>query len=289
MSKRKLLRLVKENHVHSWDDPRMPTISGMRRRGVPATALRNFCKAIGLTKYNSVTDVALLEHHIRETLNHTAHRAMAVLNPIKVIIENYPEGQNETLQANLNPEDPESEKRQFTLSRELFIDSTDFLDEPIKGFHRLSPGAEVRLKNAFCIRCHRVENVDHPDYQKILYCTYDETTRHGVQPTDRPKVKGIIHWVDAKNCLNAEVRLYDRLFNAEDPEANGEDFLHNLNPNSLETLHHAKLECTLAQAQIEQPYQFERVGYFTPDKESTPQHLIFNRTISLKDSWTSKK
>ena len=291
MSKRKLLRLVKENLVNGWDDPRMPTISGMRRRGYPPAAIRNFCKTIGLTKFKSLTEVALLEHAVREDLNKNALRAFAVLRPIKVVIENYPEGQVEFIDAVNNPENPEAGTRQMPLSRELYIDADDFMEDPPKGYHRLVPGGEVRLKYAFCIICKDVIK-DETGQIVELRCTYDDATRHGIKPEGRPKVKGIIHWVSASHAIEAPVRLYDRLFNVEEPDVEaGEDgdFITFLNPQSLEERSGAKLEASLANATSGTSYQFERVGYFYTDpQDSQPGTPVFNRTVGLKDSWAKE-
>ncbi len=294
MSKRKLLRLVKEDLVSGWDDPRMPTISGLRRRGITPAAIRTFCKTIGLTKYPSLSELGLFEHAIREDLNKTALRRYGVLRPIKVVLENYPEGQVEHIESANNPEDPTTGTRQVPLSRELYIDAEDFMEDPVPGFHRLKPGGEVRLKFAFCIICKEVVK-DQAGNIVELRCTYDDATRHGAKPEGRPKVKGIIHWVSAQHAVPAEVRLYDRLFTIEQPDAatgpNGEeiDFTTLLNPASLETVT-AQLEPALAEAQPGQHYQFERLGYFYTDpKLSQPGKPIFNRTVSLKDGWSPKK
>lgn len=284
MSKRKLLQLVKENKVNGWDDPRMPTISGMRRRGYTPAAIRDFCKTVGLTKFNSLSDVALLEHSVREDLNKNALRAYGVLKPIKVVIENYPEGQVEYLEAQNLPDNADAGTRQVPLSRELYIDADDFMETPSAGFHRLVPGGEVRLKFAFCIICNEVvKNAD--GSIKELRCTYDDATRHGKKPEGRAKVKGIIHWVSAAHALDAEVRLYDRLFTAEQPDAGDNDFLELMNPGSLEVIT-AKLEASLKDAKPGTHYQFERVGYFFTDPvDSKPGKPVFNRTVGLKDSF----
>ncbi len=288
MSKRKLLLLVKDGHVSGWDDPRMPTISGFRRRGFTSASIRNFCHTVGLTKFKSLTDVALLEHAIREDLNKKALRAYAVLRPIKVVIENYPEGQVEHLESPNNPENPDAGTRQIPLCREVFIDSDDFMESPSPGFHRLFPGGEVRLKFAFCIICKEVIK-DAAGNITELRCTYDDATRHGKKPEGRTKPKGIIHWVSAQHAIDAEVRLYDRLFTSEEPEAGDADFLQNLNPHSLEVITHAKLEPSLKDAKAGSHYQFERVGYFFADPiDSKPGAPVFNRTVSLKDSWSKE-
>jgi glutaminyl-tRNA synthetase len=288
MSKRKLLRLVKENHVSGWDDPRMPTISGFRRRGYTPAAIRNFCHTVGLTKFKSLTDVALLEHSIREDLNKNALRAYGVLRPVKVVIENYPEGQVEHIEAPNNPEDESAGKRQVPLSRELYIEQDDFMENPVPGFHRLCPGGEVRLKFAFCIICKEVVK-DSEGHITELRCTYDDSTRHGKKPEGRPKPKGIIHWVSAPHAVEAEVRLYDRLFTVELPDEGDRDFLEVMNPQSLEVIRGAKLEPGLREAKPGAHYQFERVGYFFVDpKDSQPGAPVFNRTVGLKDSWAKE-
>ncbi|MFM2143649.1 MAG: hypothetical protein RLZZ476_2193 [Verrucomicrobiota bacterium] len=291
MSKRKLLRLVKDGLVSGWDDPRMPTISGMRRRGITPAALRAFCKTVGLTKFNSLTEVALLEHAIREDLNKTARRAYGVLRPIKVVIENYPEDQVEHFESANHPEDPAAGTRQVPLCREIYIEADDFMEFPTDGFHRLKPGGEVRLKFAFCIICKEVIK-DAAGNITELRCTYDEATRHGVKPEGRPKPKGIIHWVSARHAIDAQVRLYDRLFTVETPDADaGEDgdFTQFLNPNSLEVITNAKLEPSLQNAEAGSHWQFERVGYFFADPvDSKPGAPVFNRTVTLKDGWVKK-
>lgn len=291
MSKRKLLRLVKEKLVSGWDDPRMPTISGMRRRGITPAAIRNFCKTIGLTKFNSLTEIALLEHAIREDLNKVARRAYGVLRPIKVVIENYPEDKVEFFESANHPEDVSAGSRQVPLCREIYIEADDFMEVPVDGFHRLKPGGEVRLKFAFCIICKEVVK-DAAGRIVELRCTYDEATRHGVKPEGRPKPKGIIHWVSARHAIDAPVRLYDRLFTVETPDSEaGEegDFTQFLNPNSLEVIENAKLEPSLKDAEPGGHYQFERVGYFYVDPvDSKPGAPIFNRTVTLKDGWAKK-
>lgn len=287
MSKRKLLRLVKEGFVNGWDDPRMPTISGFRRRGYTPAAIRTFCQAVGLTKFQSVTDVALLEHAIREDLNKNALRAYAVLRPLKVVIENYPEDRVEHIEAPNNPEDESAGKRQVPLCREIYIEHDDFMEDPIEGFHRLAPGGEVRLKFAFCIVCKEVIK-DAKGHVTELRCTYDDATRHGKKPEGRPKPKGIIHWVSARHAIEAEARLYDRLFTVEEPEGGERDFTEVLNPRSLEVVR-AMLEPSLKDAKPGAHYQFERVGYFFADpKDSRPGAPVFNRTVGLKDSWAKE-
>ncbi|MDB6138595.1 MAG: glutamine--tRNA ligase/YqeY domain fusion protein [Verrucomicrobiaceae bacterium] len=287
MSKRKLLQLVKQNHVNGWDDPRMPTISGMRRRGYTPAAIRDFCKTVGITKFQSLNDFALLEHSVREDLNANALRAYGVLKPLKVIIENYPEGQVENLEA---PNSPDASKgtRQIPISREIYIEEDDFMETPVDGFHRLYPGGEVRLKFAFCIICKEVVK-DSEGRILELRCTYDDATRHGKKPEGRTKPKGIIHWVSAAHALDAEVRLYERLFTEEQPDAGDGDFLSSLNTESLK-ITTAKVEPSLANALPGSHYQFERVGYFFADpKDSKPGAPVFNRTVGLKDPFAKQQ
>ncbi len=290
MSKRKLLRLVKEGLVSSWDDPRMPTISGMRRRGITPAGIRNFCHTIGLTKYPSLSELGLLEHCVREDLNKYAQRVYGVLRPIKVVLTNYPEGQVEHVELVNNPENPADGTRKVPLSRELYVDADDFMEVPVQGFHRLVPGGEVRLKYAFCIICQEIIK-DAEGNILELRCTYDDATRHGAKPVGRPKVKGTIHWVSAAHAVDAEVRLYETLFTEAEPEsAAGEDgdFTQFLNPQSLETVI-AKIEPSVADSKPGTHYQFERVGYFYTDpKDSLPGKPVFNRTVALKDGFVKK-
>ena len=281
MSKRKLLQLVNEKVVTGWDDPRMPTISGIRRRGVTPQALRNFAYNIGITKYNGITDVAVLEYAIREDLNQRALRRLAVLRPIKVVITNYPAGQVEELNAVNNPEAPEAGHRKIPFSRELYIERDDFAEVPPPKFFRLKPGGEVRLKYAYIIKCEEVVKDDAGNITE-LRCTADLDSKTGGATAGR-KVKGTIHWVSAAHAMEAEIRLYDRLFNVPDPGAE-EDFKSTLNPHSLEVIT-AKLEPSLNDAKLGERYQFERLAYFTLDKESMPGKPVFNRTITLKDTW----
>jgi glutaminyl-tRNA synthetase len=285
MSKRKLLKLVKEGHVRGWDDPRMPTISGLRRRGYSPSAMWSFAKVIGVNKFNSTVDIALLEHCLREDLNRTSRRVMAVLRPLKVVIDNYPQGKVEELEAINNPEDPTAGTRNVPFSRELYIEQEDFLEEPPKKFFRLAPGREVRLRYAYFIKCTRVVK-DAAGNVVELHCTYDPATRGGDAPDGR-KVKATLHWVCAPHALQAEVRLYDNLFTKEDPEdvPEGQDFTANLNPNSLEVLTDCYVEPALAAAAPLSRYQFERLGYFCVDPDSTRERLVFNRTVTLKDTW----
>ncbi|MBT5846847.1 MAG: glutamine--tRNA ligase/YqeY domain fusion protein [Verrucomicrobiales bacterium] len=282
MSKRKLLQLVQEKHVHGWDDPRMPTIAGYRRRGFTAASIRSFCQGVGVTKFKGITDVGLLENAIREELNKTAKRRCAVLDPLEVVIDNYPEGQSEDLEAINNPEDESAGKRALPFGRRLFIERADFMEDPPKKFFRLGPGREVRLRYAYFITCQSVEKDGDGNILRI-HCTYDPETRGGSAPDGR-KVKGTLHWVSAEHAVDAEVRLYDRLFTEPEPEAEG-DFLDYLNPDSLKIIA-AKLEPSLVKLSAGQRVQFERLGYFTPDpKDSTTDKLVFNRIVGLRDSW----
>jgi len=281
MSKRKLMQLVTEGLVCGWDDPRMPTICGLRRRGVTPQALRSFAYNIGITKYNSLTEVAVLEYAIREDLNQNALRRMAVLRPLKVIITNYPEGKLEELEAINNPEEPTAGLRKVPFSRELLIEREDFMETPPPKYFRLRPGGEVRLKYAYIIKCDEVVK-DASGNPTELRCTADLDSKTG-GPTASRKVKGTIHWVSAGHAIDAEVRLYDRLFTAPEPDAEG-NFKKHLNPHSLEVVT-AKCEPSLKEARAELRYQFERLGYFALDKDSAPGRLVFNRTITLKDTW----
>ena len=284
MSKRKLMQLVNENLVSGWDDPRMPTISGLRRRGVTPEALRDFAYNIGITKYNGITDVSVLEYCIREDLNRRALRRLAVLRPLKVVITNYPEGQVEELEAVNNPEDPGAGKRKVPFSRELYIEREDFMEAPPPKYFRLRPGGEVRLKYAYIIKCDEVIK-DAAGQVVELRCTADLGSKTG-GPTAARKVKGTVHWVSAAHAVDAEVRLYDRLFTVPVPDASG-DFKQHLNPHSLEVVT-AKCEPGLKDARPELRYQFERLGYFTLDQDSTPDRRGFNRTIALKDTWAKE-
>ena len=282
LSKRKLLDLVQEGHVEGWDDPRMPTIGAMRRRGYTAEAIRAFCERIGVAKRENVVDVALLEHAVREDLNKTSPRVMGVLNPLLVVIENYPPGQSEAFEVVNNPEDPSAGSRMVPFSRELFIERDDFREDPPKKFFRLAPGREVRLRGAYFITCTQVLK-DANGQVTELRCTYDPATRGGDAPDGR-KVKATLHWVSATHAIEAEVRLYDRLFKSEMPDAAG-DYLSDLNPSSLDVLPHAKLEPSVGDAPVGRRYQFERLGYFCVDRDSAPGKLVFNRTVTLKDTW----
>lgn len=286
MSKRKLLQLVKEGLVAGWDDPRMPTISGMRRRGFTARAIRNFIDRIGYTKIEeAMISVSLLEHAVREDLNAIATRAMAVINPVKVVITNYPEGQTETVEMENNPEDPQAGTHSMPFSREIYIERDDFMENPPKKFFRLAPGSEVRLKGAYIIKCEDVKKDADGNITEIL-CTYDPESRSGLPGASR-KVKGTLHWVSAAHAKDATVRLYDRLFSVVNPSAETDkDFRELLNPGSLVEVKGVKVEPFIAEnAEKGCKFQFQRVGYFTPDYDSTPDNLIFNRTIALKDSW----
>jgi glutaminyl-tRNA synthetase len=282
MSKRKLLQLVQEGRVTGWDDPRMPTIVGMRRRGYTPDAIRAFCDRIGVAKRESTVDVALLEHSVREDLNRTAPRVMGVLNPVRVILDNYPEGESESFEISSNPDDASAGMRSVPFSRELFIERDDFREDPPKKFFRLAPGREVRLRGAYFVTCTRVDK-DAAGEITALHCTYDPATRGG-DAQDGRKVKATLHWVSAAHALDVEVRVYDRLFNSESPEASG-DFLADLNPASLDVIAHARLEPSVAGAAPGARFQFERLGYFCVDRDSTPGRLVFNRTVTLKDAW----
>ena len=282
MSKRKLLALVEQGHVAGWDDPRMPTIAGIRRRGYTPEAIRDFCNRIGVAKKENVIDVALLEHTVREDLNRRAPRALAVLRPIKVIIDNYPEGKTEEVEAINNPEDPSAGSRRIPFSRELYIDEDDFREDPPKKFFRLSPGVEVRLRYAYILKCERGVK-DAAGAIVELRCTIDAESLNGA--TAQRRVKGTIHWVSAAHARTAEVRLYDRLFNSEEPGEDGRDPLSDLNPRSLEVLTGAKIEPSLASAPVGARFQFERNGYFSVDPDSRDGRPVFNRTVTLKDTW----
>lgn len=289
MSKRKLLELVKNNLVNGWDDPRMPTISGLRRRGYTPESIRNFSDLVGVAKRENVIDVGLLEFCIREDLNKKANRVMGVVNPVKLTITNYPENEVEMMQAVNNPEDAEAGKREVPFSRELYIEREDFMEDPPNKFFRLAPGREVRLKYAYIIKCESV--VKDPETSEIteILCTYDPETLSGRSESNR-KVKGTLHWVSSQHALEAEIRLYDRLFMSESPEdvPEGEDYIQNLNPDSLKVVK-GFVEPSLAEPKVLDKFQFERLGYFTTDADSKPGKLVFNRTVSLKDSWAKAK
>ena len=283
MSKRKLKRLVDEGHVDGWSDPRMPTISGLKRRGYTPESIKHFSDEIGVTKRDTVVDVAKLENALREDLNKRAPRVMGVLDPIKVVITNYPEGEIENLDAKNNPEDESAGKRRISFSKEIFIERNDFMEDPPKKYFRLSLGREVRLKFAYYITCTEVIKNEKGEISEI-HCTYDPNTKGGMSDDGR-KVRGTLHWVSASECIEADIRLYDRLFISENPEASG-DFIDDLNPDSLKLIKNAKLEASLGNADPKSIYQFERTGYFVLDsKDSSENNLIFNRAVSLRDSW----
>jgi glutaminyl-tRNA synthetase len=285
MSKRRLRKLVEEGHVRGWDDPRMPTLSGLRRRGYTPEAIRNFVSAVGVSRTNGIVDLAMLEHFVREDLNKRAVRVMGVLRPLKVVIDNYPEGQVEEMDAVNNPEDESAGKRKVPFSRVLYIEQEDFREDPPKQYFRLSPGREVRLRYGYFITTKGVVKNDKGEVVEV-HCTYDPATRGGNAPDNR-KVKATIHWVSAAHAVDAEVRIYENLFSKEDPNdvPEGQDFTVNLNPNSLEVISNAKVEPSLAQAEPGTRYQFERLGYFAVDPDSKPGKPIFNRTVALKDTW----
>ena len=284
LSKRKLLQLVQQKHVSGWDDPRMPTISGLRRRGYTPEAIRNFCRRVGVSKTNGTTELSLLEYFLREDLNKRVLRAMAVLRPLRVVIDNYPDGQVEQMEAVNNPEDASADTRTVPFSKTLYIEQEDFREDPPKQYFRLSPGREVRLRYGYFVTCTGVVK-DAAGNVTEIHCTYDPATRGGNAPDGR-KVKSTIHWVSTDHAVDAEVRLYDNLFNVENPNQapEGQDFTANLNPNSLEVIQ-AKLEPSLATAKPGDRYQFERMGYFCADLDSKPGKLVFNRTVTLRDAW----
>ena len=284
MSKRKLLDLIEESHVSGWDDPRLPTLMGLRRRGYPPEAIRRFCEHIGVAKRDSVVEVNLLEHFVRENLNASAQRVMAVLRPLRVVITNYPEGQVEDMQAVNNPEDPEMGSRAVPFSRVLYIEREDFREDPPKKYFRLAPGQEVRLRYAYIIRCEDVIKDEQGEIVEVR-CTYDPETKSGSGQASR-KVKGTIHWVSAEHALEAEVRLFDHLFSDPNPEQDGRDYRTVLNPNSVERLQGCRVEPALQDATAGQRFQFERQGYFCVDSDSTAQRRVFNRTVALRDSWS---
>ena len=285
MSKRKLLMLVREGLVRGWDDPRMPTLCGLRRRGYTPEAIRGFCDRIGVAKRDGVVDVALLEYSLREDLNKRAKRVMAVLRPLRLVIDNYPEDQVETVHAINNPEDPSAGTRELAFSKELFIEQEDFMEVPPKKFFRLAPGRTVRLRYGYLVTCVDVVKNDAGEITEI-HCHYDPVSLTGDSSTS-PKAKATLHWVSAKHSIPAEIRLYDRLFSVENPsdEKDGKDFKSYLNPNSLETLKSCRLESSLAGATAGENYQFERIGYFCADSDSKPGIPVFNRTVTLRDAW----
>lgn len=288
MSKRKLLQLVKEGRVNGWDDPRMPTICGFRRRGFTPSSIRSFINKIGYTKYDGIIDVALLEHAVREDLNATAPRVSAVLDPVKLIITNYPEGKVEMMEAINNPEDLTQGSHEIAFSRELFIEREDFMEDAPKKFFRMTPGQEVRLKNAYIVKCTGCKKNESGEIEEI-YAEYDELTKSGMPESNR-KVKGTLHWVSAEHSLPAEVRLYDRLFTVENPSEDKEkDFLELLNPDSLKVLTNCRVEAELQHAKPYDNFQFQRLGYFNVDPDSNSEKIVFNRTVSLKDTWSKVK
>jgi len=288
MSKRKLLELVQDNYVNGWDDPRMPTISGLRRRGYTALSIRNFADRIGVAKRDNVIDVGLLEFSVREDLNKIAPRVFGVLNPIKVIITNYPEGETEQMELVNNPEDPEAGSRLVPFSREVYIEQDDFMEDPPKKFFRMGPGREVRLKGAYIVKCEDFKK-DADGNLTEIYCTYDPDSKSGGSGANR-RVKGTLHWVSIPHAIDAEVRLYDRLFLDEDPLGHEDkDFKDFMNPDSLKVLNNCKLEPSLKNVEVEEKFQFQRLGYFCVDKDSASEHLVFNRTVPLRDSWAKKR
>jgi len=288
MSKRKLLELVQDNYVNGWDDPRMPTISGLRRRGYTALSIRNFAERIGVAKRDNVIDVGLLEFSVREHLNQITPRVFAVLNPVKVIITNYPEGKTEEMELVNNPEDPEAGSRMVPFSREIYIERDDFMEDPPKKFFRMGPGREVRLKGAYIVKCEDFKKDENGNLLEI-YCTYDPDSKSGGSGANR-RVKGTLHWVSVQHAIDAEVRLYDRLFLDEDPVGHSDkDFKDFMNPESLKVINNCKLEPSLVNLQAEDKFQFQRLGYFCVDKDSTSAHPVFNRTVPLRDSWAKKR
>jgi len=285
MSKRKLLELVTKNYVSGWDDPRMPTIAGIRRRGYTPESIRDFADRIGVAKADNMVDIAMLEHCLREDLNRRAQRVMAVLDPVKVLVDNYPDGQVEYVEAVNNPEDESAGTRKMPFSKELWIERSDFMENPVKGFHRLSPGTEVRFKHAYYVRCVSVEK-DSGGNIELIHCTYDPETKGG-WATDGRKVKGTIHWVSAAHAVASEVRLYERLFTKENPDllGEGQDYKANLNPDSLKVIEKVFVEPFVKNFSAGDKFQFERTGYFCIDPDTTKDKIVFNRTVSLKDSW----
>jgi len=286
MSKRKLLQLVRDRHVRGWDDPRMPTISGLRRRGYTPESIRSFCTRIGVTKFDGVTDMAVLENSVREDLNRHVPRVMAVLRPLRLVINNYPEDQVDELDAINNPEDPTAGSRKVPFSRVLYIEQDDFREDPPRRYHRLAPGREVRLRYAYLVTCTDVRKDEQTGEVVEVHCTYDPATRGGTVPDGR-KVKGTLHWVSAAHALSAEVRLYESLFSKENPDdvSDDEDWTANLNPDSLATMTACRVEPSLAAAESGSRFQFERTGYFCVDPDSSANALVFNRTVTLRDSW----
>lgn len=287
MSKRKMLQLVQEGLVNGWDDPRMPTLSGLRRRGFTAESIHNFINKIGYTKYDGIIDVGVLEHAARETLNQSATRVSAVLDPIKLIITNYPADKTEVLQAENNPERPTEGTHDIIFGRELYIERNDFMEDAPRKFFRMTPGKEVRLKSAYIVKCTGCKKDAHNNIIEI-YCEYDPQTKSGM-PESKRKVKGTLHWVSVQHSITAEVRLYDRLFTCENPNQSNQDFHELLNPNSLTIIHKAKVESFLKTAKPLDYFQFQRIGYFNVDKDSNGDKIVFNRTVTLKDSWAKEQ
>lgn len=287
MSKRKLRELVENNYVSGWDDPRMPTLCGLRRRGYTPRSIRNFCERIGVSKVNSIVEYSFLEHCLREDLNETAQRVMTVIHPIKLVITNYPDDLTETFEVENNPNRPQDGIRKITFSKECFIEAEDFMEEPIKGYQRLYPGNEVRLKSTYIVKCTGCKKDENGNVVEV-YATYDPLTRGGNTPDGR-KVRGTIHWVDANNYTNAEVRLYDNLFTVPDPDTGDKNFLDYLNPDSLVVLKDCKAEKSVENFEVPMSFQFMRLGYFCLDKDSTKDNIIFNRSVSLKDGFKKKK
>ncbi len=287
MSKRRLRRLVEDGYVNGWDDPRMPTICGLRRRGYTPRSIRSFIDQIGVSKVNSIVDYSFLEHCLRDDLNENAERAMCVIHPLKLVITNYPEGKTEEFEVENNPNRPEDGTRTVTFSRECWIEAEDFMEEPIKKYQRLYPGNEVRLKSAYIVKCTGCKKGDDGNVVEV-YAEYDPDTRGGNTPDGR-KVRGTIHWVDVNNCADAEVRLYDNLFTVPDPDTGDKDFLDFINPHSLDILQNCKVEKSLESAAAPKSFQFMRIGYFCVDnRDSSPEHLVFNRSVSLKDGFKKK-
>lgn len=288
MSKRKLRQLVEDGYVNGWDDPRMPTLCGLRRRGYTPKSIRSFCERIGVSKVNSTVEYSFLEHCLREDLNESAERTMAVINPVKLIITNYPEGKSEEFEIENNPNRPEDGTRKITFSRECYIEKEDYMDEPVKGYFRMFPGNEVRLKTTYIVKCTGCKRDENGELVEV-YAEYDPATRGGNTPDGR-KIKGTIHWVDANNCENAEVRLYDNLFTDPEPDVGDKNFLDYINPESLKVLDNCKVEKSLASQKAPKSYQFMRLGYFCIDnKDSKKGHPVFNRSVSLKDGFKKKK
>jgi glutaminyl-tRNA synthetase len=287
MSKRKMLQLVQEGLVSGWDDPRMPTLCGLRRRGYSPDAIHNFIDKIGYTKFEAQNDIGLLEHAVRESLNKTATRVNAVINPVRLIVTNYPENQVEMMETINNPEDENAGSRSIPFSRELYIEQEDFMEEAPKKFFRMTPGQEVRLKSAYIVKCTGCKKDDAGNVVEI-YCEYDSQTKSGMPEANR-KVKGTLHWVSAQHAVKAEVRVYDRLFSVENPSADPRDFRELLNPDSLKVLENCYVEPMLQNAKALEHFQFQRLGYFNVDPDTTPEKLIFNRTVSLKDSWAKEQ